>query len=200
MAPLTIGTAAMTPTRIYSSSRSGPPGTNSALLNTAWMSSGLTMPIVEVSTMRPTTTATRPRYGRNSGITRRAVFRPIPPLSHRRSSANRGPAGLPAGPPLRDLPVRDPEDHDGGELDRLAGRRLSEHGAGVGAVHRGNDVFGALGAGRLPGQGIVVDPVRGHQVAQAGRVTGRDHRLEHVTDQGLVRVQGHGNSSHRRAG
>jgi hypothetical protein len=61
MAPLTIGTAAMTPTRMYSSSRLGPPGTNSALLNTAWMSSGLTMPIVEVSTMRPTTAATRPR-------------------------------------------------------------------------------------------------------------------------------------------
>src|SRR2546429_67868 len=134
MAPLTTGTAAMTPTRIYSRSSLGPPGMNSALLNTAWMSSGLTMPIVEVSTIRPTTTALRPGYGRNSGIPRRAVSRPIPPLSHRRSSANRGPAGLPAGPPLRDLPVRDPEDHDGGELDRLAGRRLSEHGAGVGAV------------------------------------------------------------------
>ena len=33
---------------------------------------------------------------------------------------------------------------------------------GVSAVHRGDDVFGALEAGRLPGQGIVVDPVRGH--------------------------------------
>ena len=76
MAPLTIGTAAMMATRMYSSSRLGPPGTNSALLNTVWMSSGLTIPIVEVSTMRPTTITTRPRYGRNSGITRRAVSRP----------------------------------------------------------------------------------------------------------------------------
>src|SRR5689334_21621008 len=92
MAPLTIGTAAMIATRTYSRSSLGPPGTNSALLNTAWMSSGLTMPIVEVSTMSPTTAATRPRYGLNSGITRRAVFRPtcacgprvvIRPLSHR---------------------------------------------------------------------------------------------------------------------
>src|SRR5690348_16018162 len=92
MAPLTIGTAAMIATRMYSRSSLGPPGTNSALLNTAWMSSGLTMPIVEVSTMSPTTAATRPRYGLNSGITRRAVFRPtcacgprlvIRPLSHR---------------------------------------------------------------------------------------------------------------------
>src|SRR5689334_18484972 len=91
MAPLTIGTAAMTATRMYSRSSLGPPGTNSALLNTAWMSSGLTMPIVDVSTMSPTTAATRPRYGLNSGITRRAVFRPtcscgprvvIRPLSH----------------------------------------------------------------------------------------------------------------------
>jgi hypothetical protein len=49
---------------------------NSALLNTAWMSSGLMMPMVEVRTMSPTTTATCPRYGRNSGVTRRAVFRP----------------------------------------------------------------------------------------------------------------------------
>src|ERR1700730_14862172 len=79
MAPLTIGTAAMMPTRMYSSSRLGPPGTNRALLNTAWMSSGLTMPIVEVSTIRAITTATRPRYGRNSGITRRAVSRPTRP-------------------------------------------------------------------------------------------------------------------------
>src|SRR5436189_5910310 len=227
MAPLTIGTTAMMPTRMYSSSSLGPPGTNSALLNTAWMSSGLTMPIVEVSTIRPTTTATRPRYGRNSGITRRAVSRPIPPLSHRRPSADRGPAGLPAGPPLRDLPVRDPEDHDGGELDRLARRRPSEHGPGVGAVqgppdrdpvclrdqvidseaqvgmravHRGDDVLGAVEAGRLPGQRIVVDPVRGHQVAQAGRVAGRDHFFEHGTDQGFVRVQAHRVSfRHRRA-
>src|SRR6185312_14670542 len=227
MAPLTIGTTAMMPTRMYSSSSLGPPGTNSALLNTAWMSSGLMMPIVEVSTMRPTTTATRPRYGRNSGITRRAVFRPIPPLSHRHSSADRSAAGLPAGPPFRDLPVRDPEDHDGGELDRLAGRRPSEHGAGVGAVqgppdrdpvrlgdqvvdgeaqvgvrtvHRADDVLGAVEAGRLPGQRIVVDPVRGHQVAQAGRVAGRDHLFEHGTDQGFVRVQAHRVSfRHRRA-
>src|SRR5438046_2206904 len=139
MAPLMIGTTAMMPTRMYSSSKSGPPGTNSALLNTAWMNSGLMMPIVEVSTMRPTTATTRPRYGRNSGITRRAVSRPIPPLSHRRLSADRGPAGLPAGPPLRALPVRDPEDHDGGELDRLAGRRPSEHGAGRGPVQRPPD-------------------------------------------------------------
>src|SRR6266576_1742790 len=187
MAPLTIGTTAMMPTRMYSSSRLGPPGTNRALLNTAWMSSGLTMPIVEVSTIRPTTTATRPRYGRNSGMTRRAVSRPIPPLSHRRSSADRGPAGLPAGPPLRDLPVRDPV-VDG------------EAQVGVGAVHRGDDVFGTVEAGRLAGQGIVVDPVRGHQVAQAGRVAGRDHLFEHGTDQGFVRVQAHRASfRHRRA-
>src|SRR6185437_1387627 len=234
MAPLTIGTTAMMPTRMYSSSSLGPPGTNSALLNTAWMSSGLTMPIVEVSTMRPTTAATRPRYGRNSGITRRAVSRPIRPLSHPEGRGpaleylpDRSAAGLPAGPPLRDLPVRDPEDHDGGELDRLAGRRPSEHGTGVravqgppdrdpvsfrdqvvdgeaqvgvGAVHRGDDVFGTVGAGRLPGQGIVVDPVRGHQVAQAGRVAGRDHLFEHGTDQGFVRVQAHRVSfRHRRA-
>src|SRR5690349_5821871 len=118
MAPLTIGTAAMTATRTYSRSSRGPPGTNSALLNTAWMSSGLTMPIVEVSTMSPTTTATRPRYGLNSGITRRAVFRPtcagglalasaagaasgprvvIRPLSHPRHEHD--PAEHPAGPP-----------------------------------------------------------------------------------------------------
>src|SRR6266513_1993714 len=218
MAPLTTGTAAMTPTRMYSRSSLGPPGMNSALLNTAWMSSGLTMPIVEVSTIRPTTTATRPRYGRNSSITRRAVSRPIPPLSHRRSSANGGPAGLPAGPPLRDLPVRDPEDHDGGELDRLARRRPSEHGAGVGAaqrppdrdpvvlrdqvvddeaqvgvgaVHGGHDIFGAREAGRLPGERVVVDPVRGDQVAQAGRVAGRDHLLEHLADQGLIGIGRH---------
>src|SRR6476646_3837913 len=229
MAPLMIGTTAMMPTRMYSSSSLGPPGTNSALLNTAWMSSGLTMPIVEVSTMRPTTAATRPRYGRNSGITRRAVSRPIRPLSHRPGapSADGGAAGFPAGPPLRDLPVRDPEDHDGGELDRLAGRRPSEHGTGVGAVqgppdrdpvclgdqvvdgeaqvgvgavHRGDDVLGAVGAGRLTGQRIMVEPVRGHKVAQAGRVAGRDHLFEHGTDQGFVRVQAHRVSfRHRRA-
>ena len=40
---------------MYSRCSFGPPGTNSALLNTAWMSSGLTMPIVEVSTISPTT-------------------------------------------------------------------------------------------------------------------------------------------------
>ena len=39
----------------------------------------------------------------------------------------------------------------------------------VGTVHRGDDVAGAVEAG-LPGPRIVVDPVRGHQVAQAGRV------------------------------
>jgi hypothetical protein len=92
MPPLMIGMAAMMATRMYSRSSFGPPGTNNALLNTAWMSSGLTMPIVEVSTMRLTTITTRPRYGRNSGITRRAVSRPvravgsalvIRPLSHR---------------------------------------------------------------------------------------------------------------------
>jgi len=34
MAPLTIGTAAMTATRMYSSSRLGPPGTNQGLVET----------------------------------------------------------------------------------------------------------------------------------------------------------------------
>src|SRR5260370_19928738 len=77
MAPLTIGTAAMIATRTYSSPSGGPPRTNRAPLTSSGISSGLTMPIVEVSTMRPTTTATRPWYGRNSGTTRRAVFRPV---------------------------------------------------------------------------------------------------------------------------
>ena len=58
MAPLTTGTRAMTPTSTYSRCRLGPPGTNRALLNTAWISSGLMMPIVEVTTMRTMTTDT----------------------------------------------------------------------------------------------------------------------------------------------
>ncbi|REH17960.1 hypothetical protein BCF44_14040 [Kutzneria buriramensis] len=58
MAPLAIGTTAITATRMISNGTSGPPGTNRALLNTAWISSGLTMPIVEVSTISPTTAAT----------------------------------------------------------------------------------------------------------------------------------------------
>ena len=66
----------MMPTRVKSRPSRGPPGTNRALLNTTWISSGLTMPIVEVTTMSPTTTATWARYGRNSGSTRRAVSRP----------------------------------------------------------------------------------------------------------------------------
>ena len=97
-----------------------------------------------------------------------------------RLGGERGPARLPGGPPLGDLAVRDPEDHDGGELDRLAGRRPAEHGAGVGAVqrppdrdpvvlgdqvvdgeaqvgvgavHGGHDVFGARQAGGCPGSG-----------------------------------------------
>jgi hypothetical protein len=36
----------------------------------------LMMPMVEVRTMSPTTTATCPRYGRNSGVTRRACSAP----------------------------------------------------------------------------------------------------------------------------
>jgi hypothetical protein len=58
MAPLTIGTTAMMATRVTSNRRLGPPGTNRALLNTVWISSGLMMPIVEVSTISPTTAAT----------------------------------------------------------------------------------------------------------------------------------------------
>jgi hypothetical protein len=58
MAPLTTGTAAMMATRMTSIWMLGPPWTNRALLNTAWISSGLMMPIVEVSTISPTTTAT----------------------------------------------------------------------------------------------------------------------------------------------
>jgi hypothetical protein len=58
MAPLTIGTAAMMTTRMTSNRVLGPPGTNRALLNTAWISSGLMMPIVEVTTISPTTPAT----------------------------------------------------------------------------------------------------------------------------------------------
>ena len=58
MAPLTIGTTAMMATRMTSSWMLGPPGTNRALLNTAWISSGLMMPIVEVTTISPTTAAT----------------------------------------------------------------------------------------------------------------------------------------------
>ena len=44
-------------------------------LNTAWISSGLMIPTVEVTTISPTTTTTRSRYGRNSGMTRRHVSR-----------------------------------------------------------------------------------------------------------------------------
>ena len=58
MAPLTIGTTAMMATRMTSSWMLGPPGTNRALLNTVWISSGLMMPIVEVTTISPTTAAT----------------------------------------------------------------------------------------------------------------------------------------------
>ena len=58
MAPLTIGTTAMMATRMTSNWMLGPPGTNRALLNTAWISSGLMMPIVEVTTISPTTAAT----------------------------------------------------------------------------------------------------------------------------------------------
>ena len=58
MAPLTIGTTAMMVTRMTSKWMLGPPGTNRALLNTSWISSGLMMPIVEVSTISPTTAVT----------------------------------------------------------------------------------------------------------------------------------------------
>src|ERR1700760_3389538 len=76
MAPLTIGTAAMTPTSTYSRCRLGPPRTNRAWLNTAWISSGLMMPIVEVTTIRTMTAVTWNRYGRNSGTIRRTLLRP----------------------------------------------------------------------------------------------------------------------------
>jgi hypothetical protein len=42
---------------------SGPRRTNRALLNTTWISSGLMMPIVEVTTISPTTAATWARVG-----------------------------------------------------------------------------------------------------------------------------------------
>ena len=58
MAPLTIGTTAMMATRVTSNWMLGPPGTNRASLNTFWISSGLMMPIVEVTTISPTTAAT----------------------------------------------------------------------------------------------------------------------------------------------
>ena len=58
MAPLTIGTTAMMATRMTSRWMLGPPGTNRAWLNTVWISSGLMMPIVEVTTISPTTAAT----------------------------------------------------------------------------------------------------------------------------------------------
>ncbi len=58
MAPLTTGTTAMMATRMTSSRMFGPPGTNRALLNTAWISSGLMIPIVEVTTISATTAAT----------------------------------------------------------------------------------------------------------------------------------------------
>jgi hypothetical protein len=48
----------MMATRMTSSRMLGPPGTNRALLNTTWISSGLMMPIVEVTTISPTTAAT----------------------------------------------------------------------------------------------------------------------------------------------
>src|SRR3954468_16672110 len=127
MAPLTIGTAAMTATRTYSKSSCGPPGTNSALLNTAWMSSGLTMPIVEVSTMSPITRVTCPRYGRNSGITRRAVSRP----ACAGASPSAAAPGLASGP----LVVIRPLSH------------RSEHAVGLGSAVSGDD----------PGPGIELD-------------------------------------------
>ena len=58
MAPLTIGTTAMMETRMTSNRMLGPPCTNRALLNTTWISSGLMMPTVEVTTISPTTAAT----------------------------------------------------------------------------------------------------------------------------------------------
>jgi hypothetical protein len=58
MAPLMIGITAMMLTRMTSSWTFGPPGTNSASLNTFWISSGLMIPIVEVTTISATTAAT----------------------------------------------------------------------------------------------------------------------------------------------
>src|ERR1700749_1986551 len=52
---------------------------NRALLNTAWISSGLMMPIVQVTTMRTMTTDTWSRYGRNSGTIRPVLLRPVRP-------------------------------------------------------------------------------------------------------------------------
>jgi hypothetical protein len=58
MAPLTIGTMAMIVTRMTSNRMLGPPATNRASLNTVWISSGLMIPIVEVTTISPTTATT----------------------------------------------------------------------------------------------------------------------------------------------
>ncbi len=49
---------AMMATRMTSNWRLGPPGTNRAWLNTRWISSGLMMPIVEVTTISATTAVT----------------------------------------------------------------------------------------------------------------------------------------------
>src|SRR5215472_4148616 len=106
IAPLTIGTTAMMATRMTSRWMSGPPGMNKALLNTAWISNGLMMPIVEVTTIRPTTAATWARYGRNSGTTRRMVlpftwsgvagFASTAPDSRRRADGVLDPSPAPA--------------------------------------------------------------------------------------------------------
>ncbi len=58
MAPLMIGTTAMMATRMTSSWRFGPPRGNRALLNTTWISSGLMMPIVDVTRISATTATT----------------------------------------------------------------------------------------------------------------------------------------------
>src|ERR1700760_265352 len=50
---------------------------NRALLNTAWISSGLMMPMVEVTTMRTMTAVTWNRYGRNRGTIRPALLRSV---------------------------------------------------------------------------------------------------------------------------
>src|SRR5262249_33093851 len=114
IAPLTIGTTAMMATRMTSRWMSGPPGMDKALLNTAWISNGLMMPIVEVTTIRPTTAATWARYGRNSGTTRRMVLRftwsGVAGFASAAPDSRRGavmpPAGAPTGCSTRVRPLR----------------------------------------------------------------------------------------------
>ena len=66
---------------------------------------------------------------------------------------------------------------------------------GVGAVHGGDHVLGALAAGRLAGQRIVIEEVGRHQVAHRGPIAGRDHVLEDVADERLVGLGDHGRTA-----